>query len=249
MDFRFDGGFHGLCRYRPLRYGPLVNRMMLTLSDPLIQTPRLALRLPPPTAAPVLLAYLQGNLDHFRSSSPPPPESGLDLAFCGDSLAAARTEFALGSALRLVLFHRDRLEGPVVGHCGFSNIVRGVLQGCHLGYALDRDHVGQGLMEEALRAAIGYVFGELRLHRIIAHYMPANVRSARLLERLGFVIEGRAREYLYLDGAWQDHVQAALVNRQEPRADLSGPSDTSVETHWSVEIDRRARRAAQAGSH
>jgi ribosomal-protein-alanine N-acetyltransferase len=67
-------------------------------------------------------------------------------------------------------------------------------------------------MAEALRAANAFVFGSMRLHRIMANYRPENERSARLLERLGFEREGLARDYLFIDGAWRDHVLTALVN-------------------------------------
>ena len=52
-------------------------------------------------------------------------------------------------------------------------------------------HEGQGLMAEALRATNAFMFDSLHLHRIMANYRPENARSARLLERLGFVKEGR----------------------------------------------------------
>jgi ribosomal-protein-alanine N-acetyltransferase len=81
-----------------------------------------------------------------------------------------------------------------------------------LGYGLDREAVGNGLMEEALRAVIELGFDELNLHRLMANYMPTNTRSARLLRKLGFVVEGHARDYLRLAGAWQDHVLTALTN-------------------------------------
>ena len=42
--------------------------------------------------------------------------------------------------------------------------------------------------------------------------MPSNERSAGLARRLGFVPEGIARDYLYIDGAWRDHVLTALTN-------------------------------------
>jgi ribosomal-protein-alanine N-acetyltransferase len=67
-------------------------------------------------------------------------------------------------------------------------------------------------MQEALTGAIAYVFDELRLHRIMANYMPINERSGRLLRRLGFVVEGYARDYLFIAGGWRDHVLTALVN-------------------------------------
>jgi ribosomal-protein-alanine N-acetyltransferase len=56
------------------------------------------------------------------------------------------------------------------------------------------------------------MFAEQKLHRIGANYMPHNARSGRLLAGLGFRIEGYARDYLYIDGAWRDHVLTSLVN-------------------------------------
>jgi ribosomal-protein-alanine N-acetyltransferase len=75
-----------------------------------------------------------------------------------------------------------------------------------------------GLMAEALRATNAFVFRELRLHRIMANYRPENERSARLLARLGFAREGLARDYLFIDGEWRDHVLTALVNPALPPA-------------------------------
>ncbi len=46
--------------------------------------------------------------------------------------------------------------------------------------------------------------------------MPENERSARLLARLGFVRVGLARNYLFINGAWRDHV---LTERINPRFD------------------------------
>jgi len=43
-----------------------------------------------------------------------------------------------------------------------------------------------------------------------ANARPENARSLRLLDRLGFEREGYARQYLFIDGAWRDHVLTAL---------------------------------------
>jgi ribosomal-protein-alanine N-acetyltransferase len=67
-------------------------------------------------------------------------------------------------------------------------------------------------MTEALKVAINYVFIELNLHRIMAAYIPHNQRSGRLLKRLGFLVEGYARDYLMIDGQWQDHILTSLIN-------------------------------------
>jgi [ribosomal protein S5]-alanine N-acetyltransferase len=89
--------------------------------------------------------------------------------------------------------------------------VRGIGQYCTIGYSLDERWQGQGLMTEALGATLEYAFDQLRLHRIEANYLPHNRRSASLLQRLGFVVEGYSREYLFISGEWQDHVRSALI--------------------------------------
>jgi ribosomal-protein-alanine N-acetyltransferase len=48
----------------------------------------------------------------------------------------------------------------------------------------------------------------------MANYLPQNERSARVLKGLGFVVEGYAKDYLYIDGRWQDHVLTALTNER-----------------------------------
>ena len=67
-------------------------------------------------------------------------------------------------------------------------------------------------MHEVVTAGIDYLFGERGLHRIMAGYMPANLRSGALLERLGFEREGYAKDYLMINGRWEDHVLTALLN-------------------------------------
>lgn len=49
------------------------------------------------------------------------------------------------------------------------------------------------------------------LHRIMANYCPENVRSGKLLARLGFEQEGLARDYLYLNGRWRDHILTSRI--------------------------------------
>jgi ribosomal-protein-alanine N-acetyltransferase len=108
------------------------------------------------------------------------------------------------------MFDRERDDGTVIGRINFSEIVRGPMQGCFLGYAVDSAYEGRGYMSEALRAAIGWAFVELGLHRVQASYRPENERSGRILQRLGFVREGFARNLLFIDGAWRDHIVTAL---------------------------------------
>ena len=74
-----------------------------------------------------------------------------------------------------------------------------------------------------LRITGGFMFAAMRLHRIMANFRPENERSRRLLQRLGFVEEGFARAYLFIDGAWRDHVLTSLTNPSYSDAWISRP--------------------------
>jgi ribosomal-protein-alanine N-acetyltransferase len=114
---------------------------------------------------------------------------------------------------RFWLFKReDAAFATAIGNIAFNNIVRGAFQSCHLGYQLDEREVNQGFMTEALRRAIDYAFDDMKLHRIEANVMPRNQRSRRVVEKLGFAEEGLARQYLKINGVWEDHIHYIILN-------------------------------------
>ena len=67
-------------------------------------------------------------------------------------------------------------------------------------------------MTESVRMGIDYMFREMHMHRISANYMPHNTASAAVLKRLGFAVDGYARDYLQIGGRWQDHILTSLLN-------------------------------------
>jgi ribosomal-protein-alanine N-acetyltransferase len=97
-------------------------------------------------------------------------------------------------------------DNALVGGLTLANIRRGVAQAGSIGYWMGRPFVRQGYMTAAVRAIIPFAFATLRLHRLEAACIPTNAASIRLLEKTGFVREGYAREYLCINGIWQDHL-------------------------------------------
>lgn len=118
-----------------------------------------------------------------------------------------------GKSVRFVIRPKEK-SSTVIGFCNFTQIFHGSFQACYLGYKIDYEYEGKGLMFEALEAAIKYVFEQLGLHRIMANYMPLNTRSAKLLHRLGFTVEGYAKNYLLINGRWEDHILTALSHEE-----------------------------------
>lgn len=163
--------------------------------------------------AAALLGFYLDNRSHLQPWEPLRDEAFYTLEGMAERLLGIEWQVRQGYALNLLLC--DRNDGTIVGVCNFSNIVRGAFLACHLGYALAEAAQGKGLMREALRTAIDFMFRNYGLHRIMANYRPENERSARLLADMGFEIEGRARSYLKINGAWCDHVLTALINERE----------------------------------
>lgn len=176
----------------------------------LLTTSRLTLEPVEASHAPLLAEFFRRNEAHLRPWDPPRPRGVTETRFWEAEATRAAEDIRDGAVVRWLMFP---LDGPrrVVGRVNYTQIVRGPFQSCMLGYAVDRDVEGHGLMFEALQSTLGHAFEVMRLHRVQANHLPENHRSARLLRRLGFRIEGLARDYLYINGAWRDHVLTALT--------------------------------------
>jgi ribosomal-protein-alanine N-acetyltransferase len=120
--------------------------------------------------------------------------------------------FVTRQAIQWGITLRD--EGRVIGICGIHDISRRHRR-AYVGYDLTREHWGRGLASEAMRAVVQFGFERLDLNRLEAITVAENTRSIRLLERLGFQLEGVRREYsLEEDGALHGSAIFGLLRRE-----------------------------------
>ena len=181
-----------------------------------LQTPRLMLMAPDPDPAlglaRAIADFRARNAVHFAPWDPPrTPDEDVPDVIQG-RLTTGAAAFAAGQGWRWWLALADAPR-RVVGQVSLSNLSRGPFQNCSLGYSLDADCQGRGLMHEALQAVIAEAFAPaIHLHRLQAAVRPENGRSLAVLARLNFADEGLARHYLYIDGAWCDHRLLAITN-------------------------------------
>lgn len=101
--------------------------------------------------------------------------------------------------------------GKLAGVVNISEIVRGRFRSGYLGYYAFAPHDGRGYMTEGVRAIISKAFRKLGLHRLEANIQPENKKSRRLVQRLGFKLEGYSPRYLKIAGRWRDHERWAIT--------------------------------------
>lgn len=182
-----------------------------TLTRPFLTGERVLLRLAEPGDGAMLLAFHQRNEAFLAPYDPPRPEGFWTEDFWEHYIEQAQREFAVGASCRFLVLPQNN-PGMVCGKVNLSQISRGPFQACIMGYAVDEAMQGKGMMRESVSLVIEHAFTTLGLHRIMANYLPTNERSGGLLKRLGFSVEGYARDYLYINGTWRDHILTSLVN-------------------------------------
>jgi ribosomal-protein-alanine N-acetyltransferase len=148
--------------------------------------------------------YYVLNWKFLKAWEPTRSDAFFSLHGWQEALSRYNRNLEQGSALNIAALSPDNSE--VIAVSNFSSIIHGPFQSCNLGYSIAEKYQGKGLMFEILDALIPYVFERYQLHRIMANHLPHNKRSEALLKKLGFEREGYAKDYLQIDGQWQDHV-------------------------------------------
>lgn len=175
---------------------------------PRLKTTRLELREIDLADAPTLLS-IHGDrnaMQWFGTDSMTSLEQAEELV---NTFAAWRKPPAAGVRWGIVRGSDDRL----VGTCGLFRWNRR-WKSCTVGYELAQEAWGNGLMNEALAAALTWGFTAMELNRVEAQVHPHNVPSRKLLSRLGFVEEGMGRQAGFWNGEHHDLVQLSLLRAE-----------------------------------
>ncbi|MET8039247.1 GNAT family protein [Micromonospora sp. NPDC005215] len=127
-----------------------------------------------------------------------------------DQRRSAREGDGMPFAVCLREADRDRL----VGHINVGSIVRRALCSGYVGYWVDAQVAGQGVIPTALALAVDHAFGPGGLHRVEVNIRPENRPSRRVVEKLGFREESYHVRYMHIDGAWRDHIGYAMTSEE-----------------------------------
>src|SRR5262249_12793678 len=131
------------------------------------------------------------------------------------AILGQRRQWRQGTQYAFSIFAREP-DAPIIGKIALNQVSRGALQSAYLGYWMDAERQGKGLMTEAVKAAIDFALGPAGLHRVQINIMPRNAASRRIVEKLRIRSEGIAMKYLEIAGNWEDHVMYAVTVEEWP---------------------------------
>jgi [ribosomal protein S5]-alanine N-acetyltransferase len=178
----------------------------MSLPTPTLHTARLRLR--PFTGADADdLFALHSNAQVLRYWDSPPWTAP---ARAGRFIEKCRQVAEEGSGARVAI---DRTsDGAFLGWCGLTKW-NPDYRSASLGYCLADAAWGHGYATEAARALLQWGFDTLDLNRVQAEADTRNAASARVLEKLGFVLEGTLREDCIVNGDVSDSWVFGLLRR------------------------------------
>jgi ribosomal-protein-alanine N-acetyltransferase len=115
-----------------------------------------------------------------------------------------------GRGIHWAITLRD--DDRLIGKCGYNEWRRAHRRG-DISYIVAREHQGKGLVSEALGAMLDYGFDQMNLHSVEAGVTPGNDASTRMLQRLGFRLEGHLRENFLTDRGFVDSLIYSLLRK------------------------------------
>ena len=153
----------------------------------------------------------QRNQDWFRQwESTVPDEFSDGKASFYQIVKNLRIEAKAQRSLPFVM----EIDKKIAGQITVANINYGSTRSAYIGYWIAEEFAGKGYTPLAVAMAIDHCFEVLNLHRIEITIRPENLKSLRVVEKLGLRSEGLRPKYLHIDGDWRDHLVFA-INKDE----------------------------------
>lgn len=158
--------------------------------------------------APAMFGGSERNREHLRPWMP-----WIEVTNCVEDtltfVKSALGEREKGNGYPFVIVDGERVIGTL-GHHHYNPRDHEI----YIGYWLDGDYLGQGIMTRACRRLIDVTFAEMTIHRIVIQANVENVASRKVAERLGFTFEGVGREAELVNGEYRDLAVYSLLKHE-----------------------------------
>jgi Acetyltransferases, including N-acetylases of ribosomal proteins len=154
-----------------------------------------------PADLPNLVKYANNwNIARYMTDKFPHPYSE----------AAGRDFIEFATADDPVHIFAIEVRGEAVGGIGIHPQTDIHRKNAELGYWLAEPFWGQGIISEAVKKALQFAFDTYDIDRVFARPFGTNTASQRVLEKNGFVLEGRFDKVLFKNGMYEDELIYAV---------------------------------------
>lgn len=178
-----------------------------------LQGQNITLKILTPEYSQDLLDYYIRNRNHLEAFEPKRDNEFYTIDVQKKILTESYRHFMTGISIDFGIFKDDKFIGKI----RLSNIVNGIFKSGIIGYSIDKNYQGKGYMKEAVNLVVDYAFKDLDLHRVEASALLDNNRSKGVLEGCGFKLLGINEKYLFINGAWRDHVTYYKIKEKSLR--------------------------------
>ena len=152
--------------------------------------------------AETLAALYTQNRTFLEPFDPPRPDGFATSPAQRRELKALQQERAADRLERFLI----SADGQPAGVISVSRISRGPFQNAGLGYWVVERLNGRGIATTAVGLVCEWGFGEAGFHRLEAATLVDNAASQTVLRRNRFTEIGLSPRYLFINGAWRDHI-------------------------------------------
>ena len=176
------------------------------------ETERLMLKVLGENCSAEVLEFYRTGDSYFGAMEPERMEGFYTESYQRYVLKYEEESFTAEKSARYYIYEKND-SGKIIGTVALRNIVKGSFLSATIGYKLLPEYTGRGLCTEAVRCITDSAIRDSGLHRIVAYVQPDNAASISVLTRCGYGYEGIARDYVMLNGRWQDHAVYARVSK------------------------------------
>lgn len=176
-----------------------------------ITTDRLILKILDKSYAPAVLNFLENGRSVFERYESSKAPLFYTLNFQEHVLFSEYAAAKKHLYLRYYIFEKNSPD-KIIGTVSFGNILPDPYISCTLGYKISPRHTLSGYCTEAVNAAVPAAYEYLNMHKINAYVQETNLASIRVLEKCGFICEGKCIQNLRVNGKWTDHLLFGIIN-------------------------------------
>ncbi|MCR5338867.1 MAG: GNAT family N-acetyltransferase [Lachnospiraceae bacterium] len=175
-----------------------------------IETDRLIILTAKEEFATQLAQYYDRNREWFDPYEVPKTPDYYTSAYQLSSMRYEIDMMKKGQCMYYYVFLKEKPD-TIIGTISYSRLRPMPYLSTVFGYDFDHAHWGSGYATESCIATDNDIFQDYGMHRIEARVSLDNDRSIRMLERLGFVYEGKEFAGVFIGGQWRDHLRYALI--------------------------------------